>query len=458
MDAEHPPETNAGPREMEELKVLVADDEPTIRDTCTRVLKKLGFATFSASSGTQAIDVAREHNIGLAVLDIRMPEKDGLETLTELKKLRPDARVIMITAYGSMESAVEAMRSGASDYLLKPFSIKDLEQSVRRAFVGHAGGADVIGKEDEFMGLVGKAPPMLELRRMIDLVSSSDATVLIIGETGTGKELVARAIHQLSPRAGEPFVPIDCSVIGERIAESELFGHKRGSFTDAHSDKVGLLEAAGKGTVFLDEITNIPIHVQAKLLRTLQEKEIRPIGSTEARQLEARVLAASNAELDEAVKAGRFRKDLFYRLHVIPIYVPPLRARKEDILLLIEHFARKYSRPNLPPTRFESEAVQILASLDWPGNVRELESFVRMVVTVVLAPVITKERVEQLLGEKYRAKGWVEEKVRSLEEAEKETILSALSRAGGDKRTAAKTLGLALSTFYRKLKKLGIEQ
>jgi DNA-binding NtrC family response regulator len=458
VDAELQPETNVGPGEMEELKVLVADDEPTIRDTCTRVLKRLGFAAFSASSGTRAIEIAKAHNIGLAVLDIKMPEKDGLETLAELKKLRPDARVIMITAYGSTESAVEAMRSGASDYLLKPFSIKELEQSVRRAFVGLPAGADLIGKEDEFMGLVGKTPPMLELRRMIELVSLSDATALIIGETGTGKELVARAIHQLSPHASEPFVPIDCSVIGERIAESELFGHKKGSFTDAHSDKIGLLEAAGRGTVFLDEITNIPIHVQAKLLRTLQEREIRPIGSTAARQLEARVLAASNAELDEAVRAGRFRKDLFYRLHVVPIYVPPLRARKEDISLLIEHFARKYSRPNLPPTRFESEAVQVLASLDWPGNVRELESFVRMVVTVVLAGVITKERVEQLLAEKYRTKGRVEEKVRSLEEAEKETILSALSRAGGDKRTAARTLGLAVSTLYRKLKKLGIEE
>jgi two-component system response regulator HydG len=445
-------------REIEQLKVLVADDEPTIRDTCIRVLKKLGFATFSASSGTQAIKIAKEQGIGLAVLDIKMPEKDGLETLGELKKLRPDARVIMITGFGSMESAIEAMRSGASDYLLKPFSIKDLEQSVSRAFVGRPGRVELIGKEHEFMGLVGKSPPMLELRRMIELVSSSDATALIIGETGTGKELVARAIHQLSSRASEPFIPIDCSVIGERIAESELFGHKKGSFTDAHSDKIGLLEAAGKGTVFLDEITNIPLHVQAKLLRALQEKEIRPIGSTEARQLDARVLAASNADLAEAVRAGRFREDLFYRLHVVPIYVPPLRARKEDIPLLVEHFLKKYSRPNMPTQRLESEAVQILASFDWPGNVRELESFVRMVMTVVLAPVITKERIEQLLAESYRMKGAGEGKVRSLEEAEKETILSALSRAGGDKHKAAKMLGLAVSTLYRKLKKIGISE
>ena len=441
---------------MERLKVLIADDEPTIRDTCTRVLKRLGFATFSASSGTQAIDIAKEQSIGLAVLDIKMPEKDGLETLGELKKMRPDARVIMITAFGSVESAIQAMRSGASDYLLKPFSIKDLEQSVRRAFIGRPGVADPIGKEHEFMGLVGKSPPMLELRRMVELVSLGDATALIIGETGTGKELVARAIHQLSARANEPFIPIDCSVIGERIAESELFGHKKGSFTDAHSDKVGLLDAAGKGTVFLDEITNIPLHVQAKLLRALQEKEIRPIGSTETRQFEARVLAASNSDLVEAVNAGRFREDLFYRLHVVPIYVPPLRARKEDIPLLIEHFIRKYSRPNMPPQKFESEAVQVLGSLGWPGNVRELESFVRMTTTVVLAPLITRGNVEQLLAESYRMKGRAEEKVRSLEEAEKEAILTALSRAGGDKHKAAKALGLAVSSLYRKLKKFGI--
>lgn len=364
--------TDDGKREMEQPKVLVADDEPTIRDTCTRVLKKQGFEVFSASSGTQAIKIAKEQGIGLAVLDIRMPEKDGLQTLAELKKLRPDARVIMITGFGSMESAVEAMRSGASDYLLKPFQIKDLLGSVRRAFVGRPGAVAIPGTEDEFMGLVGKSPPMLELRRMIELVSQGDATVLIVGETGTGKELVARAIHRLSARGSEPFIPIDCSVIGERIAESELFGHKKGSFTDAHSDKIGLLEAAGKGTVFLDEITNIPLHVQAKLLRALQEKEIRPIGGTEAHALEARVVAASNADLSEAVRAGRFREDLFYRLHVVPIYVPPLRARKEDIPLLVEHFLRKYSRPNMPAQKFENGAMQILSTFDWPGNVREL--------------------------------------------------------------------------------------
>jgi len=442
---------------MEQLKVLVADDENSIRETCVRVLKRLGFATFSASSGTEAIDIARENSIALAILDIKMPDKDGIETLRELKKLRPDARVIMITGFASMESAVEAMRYGASDYLKKPFHIEELEQSIRRVFAVTAAVADLKGEKDEFAGLVGKSPPMLELRRLIELVSFGDVPALIVGETGTGKELVARAIHQLSPRANEPFMPIDCSVIGERIAESELFGHKKGSFTDAHSDKIGLLEAAGKGTVFLDEITNIPLHVQAKLLRTLQEKEIRPIGGTEARPLEGRVIAASNADLDEAVESGRFRRDLFYRLHVVPIYVPPLRARKEDIPLLIDHFIRKYARPNVPPPIFEKEAVQTLASLDWPGNVRELESFVRMAMTVVVAPIITKQRVDELLASSYHAPSRTTEKVRSLEEAEKEALLNALSRAGGDKHKAAKMLGLAVSTLYRKLKKAGID-
>jgi len=442
---------------MERPKVLVADDEPTIRDTCVRILKKQGFEVFSATNGVEAIKIAKDQGIGLAVLDIKMPEKDGIETLVELKKLRPDARVVMITAYGTMESVIDAMRAGASDYITKPFGMKDLLDSVHRAFVGRPSAARAaVGVEGEFMGLVGKSPPMLELRRMIELVSRGDATVLIVGETGTGKELVARAIHKMSERMDEPFIPIDCSVIGERIAESELFGHKKGSFTDAHSDKVGLLEAAGKGTVFLDEITNIPLHVQAKLLRALQEKEIRPIGGTEPRKLEARVLAASNSDLSEAVRAGRFREDLFYRLHVVPIYIPPLRARKEDIPLLADHFLKKYARPYMPTQKLESGAIQILLSFDWPGNVRELESFVRMVMTVDPAPVITKARVEQLLVESYRMKGTGPQRVRSLEEAEKETILGALSQAGGDKHKAAKTLGLAVSTLYRKLKKLGI--
>lgn len=442
---------------MQQLKVLVADDEKSVRDACIKVLKRLGFDTFSASSGTEAIDIASENSIALAILDIKMPDKNGIETLRELKKLRPDARVIMITGFASIDSAVEAMRYGASDYVRKPFHIEDLEASVRRVFAVAPAAMDLRGEKDEFAGLVGKSPPMLELRRLIELVSYGDVPALIVGETGTGKELVARAIHQLSPRANEPFMPIDCSVIGERIAESELFGHKKGSFTDAHSDKIGLLEAAGKGTVFLDEITNIPLHVQAKLLRTLQEKELRPIGGTEARPLEARVIAASNADLDEAVESGRFRRDLFYRLHVVPIYVPPLRARKEDIPLLIEHFIRKYARPDVPPPGFEKEAVQTLASLDWPGNVRELESFVRMAMTVVVAPVITKQKVEELLASSYHPAGRPGEKVRSLEEAEKEALLNALSRAGGDKHKAAKMLGLAVSTLYRKLKKAGID-
>ncbi|KPJ61103.1 MAG: hypothetical protein AMJ46_03130 [Latescibacteria bacterium DG_63] len=443
---------------MTDLRVLVADDEPAIRGTCSRVLKKLGFAPISAASGTEAVKLAREHGIGLAILDIRMPGMDGIETLGELKMLRPDARVIIITAHGSIDTAVGAMRSGASDYLLKPFSISELEGSVRRAFGVPLERTNLAEKETEFCGLVGKAPAMLGLRRMIELVSSSDVTALIFGETGTGKELVARAIHQLSHRNQEPFVPIDCSAIGEHIVESELFGHKKGSFTDAHADRVGLLQAAGKGTVLLDEITNIPVHIQAKLLRALQEKEIRPIGGIGAIPMQARVLAASNADIVEALNTGQFREDLFYRLHVVPIHVPPLSSRREDIPLLIEHFLRKHRGPNEPRRTFEDAAVEVLVSCEWPGNVRQLESFVRMTMTVVRSPVITKETVVQLLGEMSQLGRPKEERVLSLEEAERQAILNALSSAGGDRRKAAKMLGLALSTLYRRINKLGIDK
>jgi two-component system NtrC family response regulator len=297
---------------------------------------------------------------------------------------------------------------------------------------------------------------MLELRRSIELVALSDVTALIVGETGTGKELVARAIHRLSPRSKEPFVAIDCSIIGERIAESELFGHKKGAFTDAHSDRTGLLQAAGKGTVFLDEITNISLDVQAKLLRALQEKEIRPIGSEQTHKFEARVLAASNTDVLEAVRQGRFRSDLFYRLHVFPINLPPLRDRKDDIPLLVRHFAQKYGKPGAPSVQFDDSAVEYLKAYDWPGNVRELESFVRLVITVTPDTAVSRGRAEQLLSEFGQLGAAAENGGRSLQQAERETIVAALSSAGGDKRKAAKTLGLALSTLYRKMKKLHI--
>ncbi len=442
---------------MQGPRVLIADDEHTIRDTCSRVLKKLGFTPVPAASGTEAVKHARELDIGLAILDILMPGMDGIETLGELKTLRPDTRVIIITAHGTIDTAIGAMRSGASDYLLKPFSLSELEQSVRRAFGVPLKRATRAEKDTEFCGLVGTTPAMLGLRRMIEQVASTDVTVLIVGETGTGKELVARAIHQLSVRPDEPFVPIDCSAIGENIVESELFGHKKGSFTDAHADRVGLLQAAGKGTVFLDEITNIPVHIQAKLLRALQEKEIRPIGGVDPLPMEARVLAASNADIVEAVKTGQFREDLFYRLHVVPIHVPPLKSRREDIPLLVEHFLRKHKGPEEPERKFEDGAIDVLVSCDWPGNVRQLESFVRMSMTVVRTPHITRETVVQLLGEMSQLGGPSEEKVISLEEAERQAILNALASADGDKRKAARMLGLSLSTLYRKINKLGIE-
>jgi DNA-binding NtrC family response regulator len=438
-------------------KVLVADDEPTIRQSCARTLEKMGFETYAAASGTEAISLARKHDIAFALLDIKMPGKDGFEVLAELKKSKPETRAIIITGAGSTESAIQAMRLGALDYLMKQFSLKQLREAVSRVFGNPLAHVEAAREEAEFFGLVGRTPGMLELRRSIELVALSDVTALIVGETGTGKELVARAIHRLSPRGDEPFVAIDCSIIGERIAESELFGHKKGAFTDAHSDRTGLLQAAGKGTIFLDEITNIPVEVQAKLLRTLQEKEIRPLGSEQTQRLEARVLAASNTDVLEAVRLGRFRHDLFYRLHVFPINIPPLRDRKDDIPLLVRHFVQKHGRPDGVPVRFDDSAIDSLRAYDWPGNVRELESFVRLAITVSPDASISQSRAEQLLSEFGRFGKPEAEKARSLEEAERETIVAALSRAGGDKRKAAKTLGLALSTLYRKMKKLQIE-
>ncbi|MBN1504103.1 MAG: sigma-54-dependent Fis family transcriptional regulator [Candidatus Eisenbacteria bacterium] len=441
-------------------KVLVADDEPTIRQACARTLEKMGFEAYTAATGTEAVEIARKNDISFVLLDIKMPGMDGLTVLAELKKLKPETRAIIITGAGSMESAVVAMRLGASDYLMKEypqFSLKELREAVLRVFGNPLAHVESAREEEEFFGLVGRTPAMLELRRSIELVALSDVTALIVGETGTGKELVARAIHRLSSRADKPFVAIDCSIIGERIAESELFGHKKGAFTDAHSDRIGLLQAAGKGTVFLDEITNIPIEVQAKLLRALQEKEIRPIGSEQTQRMEARVLAASNTDVLEAVKLGRFRHDLFYRLHVFPINVPPLRDRKDDFPLLVRHFVRKHGRPDFAPVQFEDSAIEFLKSYGWPGNVRELESFVRLAITVSPAGTLSRDRVEELLSEFGRFGRPEPSATLSLEETEREAIVAALSQAGGDKRKAAKALGLALSTLYRKIKKFRID-
>jgi two-component system response regulator AtoC len=422
------------------------------------MLRRMGFFPYAAASGTEAISLAKKHEIGLALLDIKMPGKDGLATLAELKKRNPHTRVIIITGFASLESAVKAMRLGALDYLMKPISLTTLAEAVNRAFGNPLQQVESAREEAQFYGLVGKSPVMLELRRMIELVAPSDVPVLIVGETGTGKELVARAIHKLSPRASEPFVPIDCSIIGARIAESELFGHKRGAFTDAVSDRMGLLQAAGKGTVFLDEITNIPLDVQAKLLRTLQEKVIRPIGSEETRPLEARVLAASNQDVMEAVKGGRFRDDLFYRLHVIPVTVVPLRDKKEDVPLLVKHFAEKHGKPSTPRVSFSDGAIEVLKSYSWPGNIRQLESFVRLAITVGASPTVSKQKTRELLSEFSKSPKAGAEKVPSLEEAERQAIRAALSSTGGDKRKAAKMLGLALSTLYRKMKQLDIQQ
>jgi len=437
-------------------KVVIADDEPTIRRSCARTLESMGFEVYTAASGTEALAVAAEHDIPFALLDIKMPGKDGLEVLAELKTRKPETRAIIITGAWSLESAVQAMRLGASDYLMKQFSLKDLREAVMRAFGNPLAHVESAKGDSEFYGLVGRTPGMLELRRSIELVALSDVTALIVGETGTGKELVARAIHRLSPRSGEPFVAIDCSAIVERIAESELFGHKKGAFTDAQTDRPGLLQAAGKGTVFLDEITNIPVEIQAKLLRSLQEKEIRPVGSEQTQPFEARVLAASNTDVLEAVKAGRFRHDLFYRLHVFPINLQPLRERKDDIPLLVRHFVRIHGRPAAAHPGFEDSAVEALKGYDWPGNVRELESFVRLAMTVSPDAVMTRSRVEQLLSEFGRYERTESPAAKSLEQAERDAIEAALREAGGDKRKTAKALGLALSTLYRKMKKLEI--
>ncbi|HZH49860.1 MAG TPA: sigma-54 dependent transcriptional regulator [Nitrospira sp.] len=441
--------------------ILVIDDDADMREMIHDMLKDRGHQVTTAGSGQEALKLLGEGDYAVVLSDLRMKGMQGIELLTEIKKTFPDISVILMTAFGSVETAVEAMKHGASDYLTKPVKKDELIRVVERVLREAALRREVsrlrkeVHKEYSFHHILGKSKAMQAVFDLIKRVADSPTNLLITGESGTGKELVAKAIHYNSDRKDAPFVPVNCAAIPEQLLESELFGHMRGSFTDARFDKRGLFEEAQSGTLFLDEISELPIMLQAKLLRAIQEKEIRRVGATKPIAVDVRIIAATNLTLAEEVKAKRFRDDLYYRLNVIELKLPPLRDRREDILLLVEGFLKKCGEARGKEVKGVSEAaLAMLIDYTWPGNVRELENVIERAVTLSRGEKVTPDdlppAVQGARGDR-RVLDEAAEKTLPLHEIEKEYIKKILEKTGGNKYQAAQALGIDRKTLYRKL-------
>jgi len=381
---------------QERVKILIVDDDPSIRNMLTIVLKKSGYGVISTDSGKSTLDKLKKETFDLIISDIKMQDINGIELLKKIKSISPEIPVIMITAYASANDAVEAMKLGAEDYITKPFNLDELKIIIERAIYKKNMEKENIQlksrltDKEKFENIVGKNPKMLKIFDMINTVSKTDSTVLISGESGTGKELIAKAIHNKSERSGCEFVSINCGALPENLLESELFGHTKGAFTDAYKEKKGLFEVANKGTLFLDEVTEMSQKMQVKLLRALQERKIRRVGSNEEVEVDVRIISATNKDLAEEMKSGEFRSDLFYRLNVISINIPPLRERKDDIPLLLRYFLKTYNEKfNRDIEGYERDVLDLFISYSWPGNVRELENFVERAVALEKEKFIT---------------------------------------------------------------------
>jgi len=448
-------------------KILVADDELSMREFLKILLTKEGHEVICAADGEEALSLFQAHPCDLLVSDIKMAKVDGLELLRKVKEFRPNMAVVMITAYGSPEDAIAAMKAGAYDYLTKPFKLKEIKSVIRNAL------SKPIGKDMEeapagiFNNLVSHSPEMLKIFNLIKQVGATKTNVLISGESGTGKELVARAIHQISPRNGKPFVTINCSAIPENLMESELFGYVKGAFTGAVTNKKGLFETAHGGTVFLDEIGDLSPLLQVKLLRVIQEREFIPVGDTQTVSVDVRLISATNKDLEQEIIQGRFREDFFYRLNVVHIHLPPLRERREDIPLLAQYFLEKYSRELGKDIRsISSYALDVLMKYNFPGNVRELENIIERSValensnivlpdSLVLSEHKREGRKTELPSFHLTSAGMDLEK--ELSELEKELLQQALQMSNGVIKKAAELLNLSFRSMRWKIKKYGLK-
>lgn len=444
-------------------KILIVDDQQSILDVLSIMLKREGYDVATALSGEDALEIVRTDNIDLTITDMKMMPMDGIALLEHIKNVDPEIAVIMMTAYASIQTAVDAMKKGAYEYVIKPFKMDELRLLVQRSLEQRSiiqenrSLKQQIQQKYSFEHLVGTSRQMEELFAVIRKVAPTDSTVLIYGESGTGKELVARAIHYNSKRRDRPFEPINCAALPESLLESELFGHVKGAFTGAYVDKEGVFAVADKGSIFLDEISAMGAPMQSKLLRVLQEKEIKRVGDTKQRKVNVRVIAATNERLSERVKQGTFREDLFYRLSVIPIEVAPLRDKKEDIPLLVHHFLNLQSDKGVGNKKVSAEAMDVLMGYAWPGNIRELENVVERAATLCEGDTITPLDLPPRLLEESAGTELPDKTLRSvLRDHERVHIRNILKRADGDKKKAAETLGISLPSLYRKLELLEI--
>jgi two-component system, NtrC family, response regulator AtoC len=456
---------------MEPAKILVVDDDAVARELLVDALKKEGYDVEAFGSGEEAIARGRQGRIDLVLTDIRMGEVDGLTVLREFKRFSSETAVVVLTAFGSLEGAIEAIKQGAYDYLAKPFKKEEIKLVVQRA-LNHcrlvrenARFREELKEKGEWSPLVGSSPAMLEVYKLVARVSEGKSTVLLQGESGTGKELIARAIHANSPRRDKPFVPVNCGALPDTLLESEMFGYERGAFTGAVGTKVGLFESASGGTLFLDEIGELGLALQVKLLRVMQDHEVRRLGGTSSVKVDTRIIAATNRDLEQLVKDGKFRDDLFYRLNVVRITLPPLAERQEDIPMLAHHFLQKCGAGATRAVRgFHPDTMSLLQQYRWPGNVRELENAIERAVSLSHGPLLTPDDLPAAIRQ---AGSSLEQRVElpesgrevclTLEEVEKRHLVRVLKETKGNKVKAAKILGIDRRTLYRMAERFGLD-
>jgi two-component system response regulator HydG len=450
----------------EKPRILVVDDEESHRIMLRAVLKEEGYEVSEASDGTEAVKAVEQEPFDLILMDIRMRTMDGIEALGEIRKISPLVPVLIMTAYASVKTAVEALKAGAFDYLTKPLDTDELKILIEKALeIYHLRAENValkerLGDRFNFSKIIGRSPRMKEVFDTLSLVAPTDATVLILGESGTGKELVANSIHHNSPRASQSFIKVSCAALPETLLEGELFGHEKGAFTGAIARREGRFQLAHRGTIFLDEVGEMSVTTQTKLLRVLQEKEFEPLGSTRTVKADVRVIAASNKDLEREVKEGRFREDLFYRLNVVPVSLPPLRERKDDIPALAAHFFAIYRDKNRKELKdISGKAMDLLTRYDWPGNIRELENGIERAVILARGEIIAPADLPlpiQALSRDREIQGLNLPSGISLQEVERALILKTLDDTGGNRSRAAEILGINRRTLQNKLKEYGI--
>jgi two-component system response regulator HydG len=470
------------PEGLPPLRILVVDDDAPVRKACCEIVSGMGCVPLSAGSVPEARAVLQQQQVDMLLLDLKLPGGGGLKLLDEVKTLYPEIGVVVMTAFATVASAVEAMKIGAGDYLTKPFALEELtgvlERSSRRLNFDLESRRlrERLRTQTGLGDLIGRSPEMEKVYRILSKVAFSTHPVLILGESGTGKEMVARAIHANGPNAAKPFVPVDCGSLVPTLIESELFGYVKGAFTGANRAKEGLLAAAEGGTVFLDEIGELPLDLQAKLLRALQEKEVRPVGSTQSVPISARVLAATNRDLVAMVAQGLFRKDLYFRLNVVNLRLPPLRDRRQDIPVLAAHFLERMKRDSGTSHAFSEDAIRLMTEYDWPGNVRELEHAIERACALSSGPVLHMADLPTQLQD-FRAhrqeadlsaansagthsggRADPGEGIVSIADMEKHAILGTIRQLKGDKLMAARLLGIGKTTLYRKLKEYGVAE